>query len=88
MPGGFVPMQGNDLYDPPSIELPGPSGKLVTFRFADQVPDDFAVTDDVLAAEPAEAWSGSGFRPWSRRRQEAGSSSWPAMRAVTGAKIW
>lgn len=58
VPGGFVPLQGADRYEPPSVELTGPSGKPVTFRFADQIPDNFAVTDDVLAAAHAEAWSG------------------------------
>jgi protein-L-isoaspartate(D-aspartate) O-methyltransferase len=58
VPGGFVPLQGANRYEPPAVELTGPSGNLVTFRFADQIPDDFAVTDDVLAAAHAEAWSG------------------------------
>ncbi|WP_454852406.1 hypothetical protein [Promicromonospora soli] len=51
-------LQGTDRYEPPSIELTGPSGKPVTFRFADEIPDDFAVTDDVLAPGHVEAWSG------------------------------
>lgn len=58
VPGGFVSLQGADRYEPPSVELTGPSGKPVIFRFADQIPDDFAVTNDVLAAEHTEAWSG------------------------------
>ncbi|MFD2797773.1 hypothetical protein ACFS27_29735, partial [Promicromonospora vindobonensis] len=58
VPGGFVPLQGANRYEPPAVELTGLSGKAVTFRFADQIPDDFAVTDGVLAAEHAEAWSG------------------------------
>ncbi|WP_419703014.1 hypothetical protein [Promicromonospora sp. NFX87] len=58
VPGGFVALQGTDRYEPPSVELTGPSGKPVTFRFADRIPDGFAVTGDVLAAEHTEAWSG------------------------------
>ncbi|MEU4360519.1 methyltransferase, FxLD system [Promicromonospora sp. NPDC023987] len=58
VPGGFVPLQGAGLFDPPSAQLTGPSGKPVTFRFADDVPARFGVSDEVLASDPVEAWSG------------------------------
>lgn len=56
--GGFVPMQGVDHYEEPAVGLTGPSGGAVTFRFDNAVPAGFAVTDDVLASDPVEAWSG------------------------------
>lgn len=56
--GGFVPMQGIDHYDEPAVTLTGPSGSPVTFRFDDTFPPDLAVSDDVLATSPVEAWSG------------------------------
>lgn len=59
VPGGFVPLQGAGLFNPASAPLTGPSGKPVTFRFpGTKVPESFAVSDDVLATDPAEAWSG------------------------------
>lgn len=58
VPGGFVPLQGAGLFTPPSVQRTGPSGKPVTFTFADAVPEGFAVSDDVLASDPVEAWSG------------------------------
>jgi protein-L-isoaspartate(D-aspartate) O-methyltransferase len=57
VPGGFVPLQGAGLFNPPSARLTGPSGKPVTFRFASEVPEWFGVSDDVLASDPVEAWS-------------------------------
>ncbi|WP_454860121.1 hypothetical protein [Promicromonospora soli] len=57
VPGGFVPLQGAGLFNPPSARLTGPSGKPVTFRFASEVPGSFGVSDDVLASDPVEAWS-------------------------------
>lgn len=56
--GNFVPMQGGDMYHHPTRVLTGPSGGPVTFRFAEQVPADFAVSDEVLALEPQTAWTG------------------------------
>jgi protein-L-isoaspartate(D-aspartate) O-methyltransferase len=58
VPGGFVPLQGAELFTPPSARLTGPSGKPVTFKFASKLPEWFGVTDDVLASDPVEAWSG------------------------------
>lgn len=59
VPGGFVPLQGVGLFNPPSAERTGPSGKPVTFTFpGTEVPASFEVSDDVLASDPAEAWSG------------------------------
>lgn len=59
VPGGFVPLQGAGLFNPPSAQLTGPSGKPVTFTFPGaQVPEQFAVSDAVLTSEPVEAWSG------------------------------
>ena len=58
VPGGFVPLQGAGLHSPPAARLTGPSGKPVTFQFASQIPEGFGVSDDVLAADPVEAWSG------------------------------
>lgn len=57
--GGFVPMQGVDYYAEPQVILIGPSGGRVTIRFNDdEIPDNFDVTDEVLAAPAVEAWSG------------------------------
>ncbi|WP_129789140.1 methyltransferase, FxLD system [Promicromonospora panici] len=58
VPGGFVPLQGTGLFNPPSARLTGPSGKPVTFRFTSEVPEQFGVSDNVLASDPVEAWSG------------------------------
>jgi protein-L-isoaspartate(D-aspartate) O-methyltransferase len=58
VPGGFVPLQGVGLHSPPAARLRGPSGKPVTFQFSSQVPEGFGVSEDVLAADPVEAWSG------------------------------
>ena len=56
---GFVPMQGADYYAEPEMVLTGPSGGRVTIRFDDdEIPDDFDVTDESLAAPTVEAWSG------------------------------
>jgi protein-L-isoaspartate(D-aspartate) O-methyltransferase len=47
------------LFDPPSAQLTGPSGKPVTFKFpGNEIPESFDVSDDVLASDPTEAWSG------------------------------
>ncbi|WP_125777289.1 methyltransferase, FxLD system [Antribacter gilvus] len=59
--GGFVFLQGVDQFDPPSVDLTGPSGHRVTFRFSGQVPEDFAVSDDVLASTAVDAWSGAAY---------------------------
>ena len=56
--GGFVPMQGDHVHHHPVQALTGPSGGTVTFRFAEHVPEDFAVTDEVLGSDPVLAWSG------------------------------
>jgi protein-L-isoaspartate(D-aspartate) O-methyltransferase len=58
VPGGFVPLQGAGLFDPPSALLTGPSGKSVTFKFTNEIPESFGVSDHVLASEAVEAWSG------------------------------
>ncbi|GAA4714555.1 protein-L-isoaspartate(D-aspartate) O-methyltransferase [Promicromonospora umidemergens] len=58
VPGGFVPLQGAGLFNPPSVQLTGPSGKPVTFKFASEIPGEFGVSDRVLASDPVEAWSG------------------------------
>lgn len=58
MPGGFVPLQGAGVFDPPSALLTGPSGKPVTFKFTNEIPNSFGVSDHVLASDPVEAWSG------------------------------
>ncbi|GAA1874273.1 methyltransferase, FxLD system [Myceligenerans crystallogenes] len=60
--GGFVPMQGTHQHPRPRAVLTGPSGGDVAFEFADAVPDQFAVSDDVLASEPVEAWSEVTYR--------------------------
>lgn len=60
--GGFVPMQGADVHDHPTRIVTGPSGGQVTFRFDEQVPDGFAVTEQILLGEPALAWSGVVYR--------------------------
>ncbi|MFI2486855.1 methyltransferase, FxLD system [Promicromonospora kroppenstedtii] len=63
VPGGFVPLQGAGLFNPPSVQLTGPSSKPVTFTFpGTKVPEGFAVSDDVLATEPVEAWSGVFYK--------------------------
>ncbi|WP_460887986.1 class I SAM-dependent methyltransferase [Promicromonospora xylanilytica] len=62
VPGGFVPLQGAGLFNPPSARRTGPSGKPVTFEFASEVPESFEVSDDVLASEPVEAWSGVTYQ--------------------------
>ncbi|GAA4714426.1 hypothetical protein APR04_004111 [Promicromonospora umidemergens] len=46
------------LFDPPSTLLTGPSGKPVTFKFTNEIPKPFEVSDPVLASDPVEAWSG------------------------------
>jgi protein-L-isoaspartate(D-aspartate) O-methyltransferase len=58
VPGGFVPFQGAGLHVPPAARLTGPSGKPVAFKFGSEVPEWFGVSDDVLASDPVEAWSG------------------------------
>ncbi|MCP2267265.1 hypothetical protein ACFQHV_16780 [Promicromonospora thailandica] len=59
VPGGFVPLQGAELFNPASAQLTGPSGKPVTFTFPGiGIPERFGVSDDVLASDPTEAWSG------------------------------
>ncbi len=59
VPGGFVPLQGSGLFNPASAQLTGPSGKSVTFKFpGSEVPVRFGVSDDVLASDTVEAWSG------------------------------
>jgi protein-L-isoaspartate(D-aspartate) O-methyltransferase len=58
VPGGFVPLQGAALFDPPSALLTGPSGKPVTFKFTNEIPKSFGVSERVLASDPVEAWSG------------------------------
>jgi len=60
--GGFVPMQGDDVHDHPTRTVTGPSGGGMTFRFAEQVPDGFAITERTLQEEPALAWSGVVYR--------------------------
>lgn len=60
--GGFVFMQGTHQHTPPAIDLTGPSSGKVTFSFAEQIPDGFAVTDTVLASDPVEAWSEVTYR--------------------------
>ncbi|MFD7307709.1 methyltransferase, FxLD system [Promicromonospora sp. NPDC059942] len=63
VPGGFVPLQGAGLFNPASAQLTGPSGKPVTFRFpGNEIPEWFGVSDDVLASDPVEAWSGVIYR--------------------------
>ncbi|GGM36244.1 hypothetical protein GCM10010102_34560 [Promicromonospora citrea] len=59
VPGGFVPLQGSGLFNPASALLTGPSGKPVAFKFpGSEVPERFGVSDDVLATDPIDAWSG------------------------------
>ncbi|MEV0891672.1 hypothetical protein [Promicromonospora sp. NPDC050262] len=60
--GGFVPMQGADVHDHPTRVVTGPSSGQMTFRFAEQVPDGFAITEQTLQEEPALAWSGVIYR--------------------------
>jgi protein-L-isoaspartate(D-aspartate) O-methyltransferase len=62
VPGGFVPLQGAGLFDPPSTRLTGPSGKPVTFKFTNEIPKSFGVSDSVLASDPVEAWSGMIYK--------------------------
>lgn len=55
---GFVPVQGTTAYSERTFVLPMPAGGQALLRFEDNAPDRIPVTSDILAGEPAEAWSG------------------------------
>jgi protein-L-isoaspartate(D-aspartate) O-methyltransferase len=65
---GFVPMQGAGGQPETFFQVPAPGGGHITLRFEDGAPAGPPLPDDVLAGDPAEAWSGltiADMTPWS-----------------------
>lgn len=65
---GFVPMQGAGGQPETFIQVPAPCGAHITLRYEDDAPAEPPLPDDILASEPATAWSGltiADRTPWS-----------------------
>jgi protein-L-isoaspartate(D-aspartate) O-methyltransferase len=65
---GFVPMQGTGAQPETFFQVPAPGGSHITLRFEDGAPVRPPLADDILASDPAEAWSGltiADMTPWS-----------------------
>jgi protein-L-isoaspartate(D-aspartate) O-methyltransferase len=65
---GFVPMQGAGAQPEAFFQVPAPGGGHITLRFEDGAPAGPPLPDDVLAGDPAVAWSGltiADMTPWS-----------------------
>ena len=65
---GFVPMQGAGAQPETFFQVSAPGGGHVTLRFEDGAPARPPLADDILASDPAEAWSGltiADMTPWS-----------------------
>ncbi len=65
---GFVPMQGAGAQPETFFKVPAPGGGHIMLRFEDGAPARPPLHDDILASDPAEAWSGLAIAdttPWS-----------------------
>jgi protein-L-isoaspartate(D-aspartate) O-methyltransferase len=65
---GFVPMQGAGGQPETFFQVPAPGGGRITLRYEDDAPAGPPLPGDILASEPATAWSGltiAGMTPWS-----------------------
>jgi protein-L-isoaspartate(D-aspartate) O-methyltransferase len=65
---GFVPMQGAGAQPETFFQVPAPGGGHITLRFEDGAPARPPLPDDILAGDPAAAWSGltiADMTPWS-----------------------
>jgi protein-L-isoaspartate(D-aspartate) O-methyltransferase len=65
---GFVPMQGAGARPETFFQVPAHGGGHITLRFEDGAPARPPLPDDILASDPAEAWSGitiADMTPWS-----------------------
>jgi protein-L-isoaspartate(D-aspartate) O-methyltransferase len=65
---GFVPMQGIGARPETFFKVPALGGGHIMLRFEDGAPAEAPLPDDVLASEPAAAWSGltiPDMTPWS-----------------------
>jgi len=65
---GFVPMQGAGARPETFYRVPSPGGGHITLRFEDGAPARPPLPGDILAGDPAEAWSGltiADLTPWS-----------------------
>ena len=65
---GFVPMQGVGGQPEAFFQVPVPGGGRITLRYEDDAPAGSPLTGDILASEPATAWSGlaiADMTPWS-----------------------
>ncbi len=64
---GFVPMQGAGAHPETFFRVPGPGQGHVVLRFEDGPRSGPSLPSDVLAGEPAAAWSGltvPAMTPW------------------------
>ena len=64
---GFVPMQGLGARPETFFRIPAPGGGHIVLRFEDGTPAALPLPDDILAGEPAVAWSGltaPDMTPW------------------------
>jgi protein-L-isoaspartate(D-aspartate) O-methyltransferase len=65
---GFLPMEGICGQPETFFRLSAPGGGRITLRFEDDAPAAPPLPDDILASEPAAAWSGLAIAdrtPWS-----------------------
>lgn len=65
---GFVPMQGAGGQPETFFQLSAPGGGRITLRYEDDAPAEPPLPSDILAGEPATAWSGltiADMTPWS-----------------------
>lgn len=65
---GFVPMQGIGGQPETFFQLSAPGGGRITLRYEDDPPAEPPLPSDILAGEPATAWSGltiADMTPWS-----------------------
>jgi protein-L-isoaspartate(D-aspartate) O-methyltransferase len=65
---GFVPMQGIGGQPETFFQVPAPGGGRITLRYEDDAPAGPPLPSDILAGEPATAWSGltiADMTPWS-----------------------
>ena len=64
---GFVPMQGAGAQPETFFSVPAPGGGRITLRFEDDAPAGPPLPGDILASDPATAWSGltiADMTPW------------------------
>jgi protein-L-isoaspartate(D-aspartate) O-methyltransferase len=65
---GFVPMRGAGGQPETFFQVPAPGGGYIMLRYEDDAPAEPPLPDDILASEPATAWSGltiADMTPWS-----------------------